>query len=107
MYKLEYLPIARQDLIEIVRYISQELKNPEAAERLAVKLTDAAESTLSFPYAFAAYHPLRPLKHDYRKLIVQSYMIFYWVDEAKQVVTVARVIYVRRNYGLMLEETEK
>ena len=36
-YKLEYLPVAQRDMIEIVRYISEELKNPIAADRLAVR----------------------------------------------------------------------
>lgn len=94
-YELEYLPLARQDLIEIVRCISRELKNPEAVERLAVKLTDAAEGVLSFPYACSAYIPIRPLRHEYRKLTVQSYLMLYWIDSLNQVVTVARMIYAR------------
>ena len=28
LYKLEYLPVARKDMLEIVRYISRELQNP-------------------------------------------------------------------------------
>ena len=54
MYKLEYLPVARKDMLEIVRYISGELQNPDAAARLAVELVDAAESVLTFPYATPA-----------------------------------------------------
>ena len=61
MYKLEYLPVARKDMLEIVRYISGELQNPDAADRLAVELVDAAESVLTFPYATPAYQPIRPL----------------------------------------------
>ena len=68
MYKLEYLPVARKDMLEIVRYISGELQNPDAAARLAVELVDAAESVLTFPYATPAYQPIRPLKHEYRKI---------------------------------------
>ena len=47
MYKLEYLPVARKDMLEIVRYIRGELQNPDAADRLAVELVDAAESVLT------------------------------------------------------------
>ena len=50
-YKLEDLPVAQRDMIESVRYISEELKNPIAADRLAVELVGAAESVLTFPYA--------------------------------------------------------
>ena len=103
MYKLEYLPVARKDMLEIVRYISRELQNPGAADHLAVELVDAAESVLSFPYAPPAYQPNRPLKHEYRKILVQNYLMFYWVDEEKKLVTVARVVYAKRDYGRLLE----
>ena len=73
MYKLEYLPVARKD------------------------------SVLSFPYAPPAYQPIRPLKHEYRKILVQNYLMFYWVDEEKKLVTVARVVYAKRDYGRLLE----
>ena len=102
MYKLEYLPVARKDMIEIVRYISRELQNPDAADRLAVELVNAAESVLTFPYAAPAYQPIRSLKHEYRKILVQNYLMFYWVDEEERLVTVARVVYAKRDYGRLL-----
>lgn len=34
-YRLQYLPLFEQDLIEIVHYITYVLKNPDAALRLA------------------------------------------------------------------------
>lgn len=103
MYKLEYLPIARQDMIEIVLYISRELNDPTAAENVAVELIEAGESVLSFPYANPTYIPIRPLKHEYRKLCVRNYLMFCWVDEEKKLVTVARVIYARRDCEAILK----
>lgn len=103
MYKLEYLPVARQDMIEIVRYISQELQNPTVADQLAMELIEAGDGILRFPYANPSYTPIRPLKHEYRKLLVQNYFIFYWVDESEQLVTVARVVYAKRDYERLLE----
>lgn len=102
MYKLEYLPVARRDMIEIVRYISQELQNPTAADQLAMELIEAGDSIPKFPYANPAFIPIRPLKHEYRKLLVQNYFMFYWVDEVKKLVTVARVVYARRDYERLL-----
>ncbi len=102
MYKLEYLPIARQDMIGIARYIARELANPDAAEKLTVALIEAAEGILSFPYANPAFHPVKPLKHEYRKLLVQNYLLFYWTEEETKKVTVARVIYARREFEKLL-----
>lgn len=96
MYKLEYLPIARQDMVAVVRYISRELSNPSAAERLTVELIKAGDGILEFPYADPAYTPIRPLKHEYRKRLVQNYIMFYWVDEDRKLVTAARAIYAKR-----------
>ncbi len=103
MYKLEYLPIARQDMVDIVRYISRELCNPMAAERLALEVIEAGDSIPEFPYANPAYTPIRPLKHEYRKRLVQNYIMFYWVDEGKKLATVARVIYAKRDFARLLE----
>ena len=94
MYKLEYLPAARKDMLEIVRYISRKLHNPAAAERLAAELVHTAESLLPFPYAAPAYRPIRP---------VRNFLIFYWIDEEKKLVTVARVVYAKRDYGQLLK----
>ena len=103
MYRLEYLPIARQDMIEIVRYIGKELQNPMAADQLATELIEAGDSILGFPYANPAYMRIRPLKHEYRKLLVQNYFMFYWVDEEKRLITVARVVYAKRDYEHLIE----
>lgn len=103
MYRLEYLPSARQDMIGIVQYVSRELGNPAAAEKLALELIQAGDSIPRLPYANPAYIPIRPLQHEYRKLLVRNYAMFYWVDEGKRLVTVARVAYARRSFERILE----
>ena len=103
MYNVEYLPSAMQDMVEIVVYIARELNNPTAAEHIAERLAAAGESLRDFPYAQPAYAPLRPLKHEYRKPLVENYMMLYWVSESEKRVTIARVVYARRNYAKLLE----
>lgn len=102
-YRLEYLPAARRDLMEIVRYIARELKNPIAAERLAADLIEAGERIPDFPYAAPVHIPIRPMRHEYRKLLVRDHFLFYWVDEERRTVTVARVIHARTDYDKILE----
>ena len=103
MYNVEYLLSAVQDMVEIVTYIARELNNPSAAERIAERLAETGESLREFPYAQPAYAPLRPLKHEYRKPLVENYMMLYWVSETEKRVTIARVVYARRNYAKLLE----
>ena len=103
MYNVEYLLSAVQDMVEIVTYIARELNNPSAAECIAERLAEAGESLRDFPSAQPAYTPLRPLKHEYRKLLIENYMMLYWVTETEKRVTIARVVYARRNYAKLLE----
>lgn len=103
MYRLEYLPAARRDLVEIVQYISRELGNPAAAEALAEKLIVEGDGIPRFPYANPAYIPIKPLKYEYRKLPVHNYLMLYRINEEEKLVTVVRVVYARRNYNLLLE----
>ena len=101
-YQLAFLPVARRDMTDIVRYISRELLNPTAADALATQMIEAAEGLCDFPYANAVHQILSPLKHEYRKLMVKNYVIFYWVDEKDKLITIARAMYGRRDYAKLL-----
>ena len=102
MYTIEYLPIAKSDMVDIAKYIGVKLENPEAAERLAEKMIEAAEKLTDMPYKCPVHIPVKPLRHEYRKLIVQKYIMFYWVDEDKKLITIARVVYSGRDYENLL-----
>lgn len=102
-YELNYLPIASKDMIEIAEYISKELKNPTAAEKIAEDLIEAGERICDFPYSNQLFIPIKPLHHEYRMLRVHNYLMLYWVDDATMTVTVARVIYARRDYEKLID----
>jgi len=98
MYQLKFLPTARQDMSDIVRYISHELHSPKAAEAFADEMIKAVEGLCEYPYINSVHQSIKPLKYEYRKLLVKNYIMFYWVDEKDKQVTIARVIYARRDY---------
>ena len=104
MYKIEYLPIAVQDMVEISTYIAKELNNPTAAENLADKMINSIERLAEFPYINAVYNPIRPLKNEYRRLTVDNYVVFYTVDEMQKIVTIHRAIYGKRDYNKILSD---
>ena len=103
MYKLEYLPVAKHDLVEIIQYISQVLQNPSAADRLAVEIITAIDKLPAFPYAFPVYIPVKSLKYEYRKLLVKNFIVFYYIDESNKLITISRVLYAKRNYKQILK----
>ena len=97
-YNLEYLPVARRDILEIAKYISRKLENPMAAERLVTAMIEKGERLREMPYLNPVYTPIRPLRYEYRKVKVKNYLMFYHVDEQEKNITVARVIYAKRDY---------
>ena len=103
MYKLEYLPVARHDMVEIVKYISHVLYNPSAAEKLAEEMIQAAERLTELPYIYPVHRTIKPLKQEYRKLIIKNYILFYYVDEKEKKVVVARAVYSRRDYEKLFD----
>jgi len=99
IYQLEFLPAALKDMTSIVQYISHELFNPDAADKLAVLFVEMAEKTLDYPYANPIYYPIKPLAYEYRKLIADNYMMLYRIDEENKKVIFSRVVYMRRDLG--------
>ena len=49
VYKLEFLPIAKRDMDDIIYYISNTLNNKKAASALAQSFINSANSILNFP----------------------------------------------------------
>lgn len=93
MYRIEYLPAALHDLVEIAAYIGVELDNRGAADKLADDIAESVSAAAEQPYMYPLYVPIKPLKYEYRKIVVRNYDVFYWVNEPTKTVTAARVIY--------------
>jgi len=105
MYKIRYLPLALDDLKEIMRYISHELGAPGAAEKLRVKIDKEVQKTAANPFRCRIYFPSSELKYEYRVLHINNYSLFFVVEKEK--IEIHRVIYSRRDILQILTEQEK
>ena len=56
-----------------------------------------------FPYGRPVYFPMRKLSHEYRTIYTDHYTLFYWIEEEKKTVYIARVIYSGRNMAGILK----
>lgn len=66
-YKLKYLPLAKQDLTEIIEYIQNNLQNPIAAENILNKIENAILDRLDFPESFAIWESKKNKKISLQK----------------------------------------
>lgn len=95
-YNIKYSKDAKQDLIDIKRYIKYKLKEPNIADKLTNKISDEINklSYTSQIYPIIDKDILKNLK--IRKIIVDNYIIFYRVKENS--VEIIRIMHGRRNW---------
>ena len=101
MYKIQYLPLAADDLKDIMRYIANKLESPRTAEKLISKIDREVCKIAENPFRCHKYVSSEKLKYDYRVLHVDKYSIFYVVEDKK--IEIHRVIYSRRDTLPMLK----
>ena len=83
MYRIEFLPIVKKDIDNIIYYISHNI--------------------LEFPCGCSVYKPLSTLKNEYRSYKVKNFLIFYTINDRKNLITIVRVLYQKMNIDNILE----
>ena len=87
---------ARRDLIGIRDYVSIELDNPDAAQRILKLLRTSIESLRDLPESGMPLDAVLSVHTDYRFLVCENYRIFY-LCEGDQV-EVVRVLHTLQDY---------
>ena len=102
--KLRYLPLFYEDLKNAVDYISNDLKNPSAANRLLDKVETAILNRLSIADSFEPYPSIRDRKNAYYRIYVGNYVVYYvLLDEGENsFMEVRRFLYKGRNREILI-----
>lgn len=93
-YKLRYLPLFEQDLIQTISYITNVLKNTDAAEKLVNDVEDAIQERLEYSLAFEPF-PSKKRDYPYYRIYIRNYVIYYVV--IGDVMEVRRFLYGARD----------
>lgn len=100
MLQLRINPVAKNDLIEIKRYIADELENPDAAINVVVGIVESYQKLKEFPKVGRKLSGKIGIPTDYRYIISGKHIIFYKVDEIY--VSIYRILYGKRDYTKLL-----
>ena len=95
-YNIEYSKEAREDLIQIKRYIKYNLQEAETAQKLMSKIRSEIDKLKTNPQMFAIIDDDFIKKFEIRKLIVDNYIVFYRIQNSN--IQIARIMYGRRNW---------
>lgn len=94
-YQLRYLPLFEQDLLETVNYITNILKNSDAALRLVDDVEKAILERLNTPGSFEPYHSAKSRLYPYYRIYVRNYVVYYVVID--DIMEVRRFLYGARD----------
>ena len=97
-YSVEVSDPAKQDMLDIARYISAELSAPASATETVDAFGEGMKSLDENPKRQPLVRDERLAAKGYRVLPVKNYCIFYKVDEQARVVDVVRILYNRRDW---------
>ena len=100
MAKLLISPEAKQDLLEIKEYISNELDSPIAARNVTDKIIKQISTLSDFPKIGTMLSSIINMETGYRFLVCGSYTAFYrYIDNT---VFVDRILYGKRDFMRIL-----
>lgn len=95
-YTIKFIPLARQDLTDIVNYILNEFQNPIAAENTLTRIEKAIYERLEEgPESFAIWPSTKEREHPYRRINAGNYTVWYVVID--NIMEIRRIQPSRRN----------
>lgn len=84
---------AERDIRDTCEYIATRLDSPRAAAGQVRRIRDAVGGLSEMPKRFRAFGRGPWRSRGMRVMVVDSYLVLYFVDDAGRAVTVARVMY--------------
>lgn len=104
IYQIEITEPAENDLQGIANYIAKELREPSTALGVVATIGEAILGLVQLPLrnAIALVHDERFAIQGMRKLIVDSYIVFYVVSEQDKMVIIVRILYGKREWVNLL-----
>lgn len=96
-YRVKITLQAYDNISKIIRYISHNLHSPDAASQLLDRIYEKAASLAHMPKRIALINEEPWGSKGIRKVSVNNFYIYFWIDEKNMMVQIISVIYSKRN----------
>ena len=103
-YSVNITDIAEEDILSKVKYISNILKNPVAANNLLDEIERYEEILENTPNIFSYVSDNNLAKKGLKFIVIKNFLMFYTVNENDKSVTVIRFLYGRRDWKNLLQK---
>ena len=99
-YSIEYSKDAKQDLVDIKKYIKYNLNEPHTANKLITKIRKEIDNLPLNPEIYSIIDDDIIKRLELRKIIVGNYIVFYRILKSK--IQIVRIMYGRSNWIALL-----
>lgn len=97
-YKIIITPTAYKEINKIYDYITEELYAKSAAKRLMEKVENEVQKLKYAPKIHTEIEKYDELKRNYRRIVINNFIILYTIDENNMVVYISHMYYGGRDY---------
>lgn len=98
IYKVEFTEVCKEEMIEIYRYISENLVAENSAKKLMKKIKKAIMNLDTMPFLYAKIKKNYGVERDYRRIVVDNFVVLYTVDIDIKKIYIVHIYYGGKNY---------
>ena len=103
-YQVQITKYAQKQIKDIARYVKVKLKNPDAAKKLVNDLQTAILSLENMPHRIPLTDEEPWRSEGIHKIPVKNYLVYFWINEIKNMVYITAVIYSQREQKRQLSK---
>ena len=104
MYEITFTPTATAQLTSITNYITNELFNPSASVKLLEEIMKKIDILKEYPQLYPIVKDKNRKSNDVRRIIVNLFNVYYWINEKEKKIFIASVLYGKRDQTKQLHE---
>ena len=94
-YNYKITLLAKQDILSVVEYITEQLSNTKAASDLLSKTEQTIKTICEFPYSFADCSYFLISDEHIRHAVIDNYILVYEIVESVKEIRVLRFRYAK------------
>lgn len=103
-YQVQITKYAQRQIKDIARYVKVKLKNPDAATKLVDDLKTTILSLENMPHRIPLTDEEPWRSEGIHKMSVKNYLVYFWINEIKNMVYITAVIYSQREQKRQLSK---
>ena len=103
MYKLSFSKIFDEDIKSVLDYIDNEYDSNIVKESLLLSIRRKAMNIKKMPYAYPLLRNKILSELGYRTIQVKNYLLFYSIDEKKNIIVLERFLHGSRDWAKLIQ----